>query len=434
MSRLCQKSEIPFVKKELTVEPRVDPTYKQANSGPFPIYKTEHDKTIVPRYWRNQTSIGESFKRMDDFPNFNGTLRDFQTIVVSKTIDMFKTTGGGLMCVGCGKGKTTMSIACAVRMRVPTIVLVNKESLGNQWKERINQFAPGARIGTLRADIVDIEDKHFVIGMIQSVSTKDYPLSYFDRFDMVIVDEAHHLCARVFSRAMFNMLNVKYTLALSATPDAKNGLRKLVHLFLGPTIVDMRDTRSDVKIIKKPYRCAQYQLPPPENRIGKTDMTKMINMISHDPDRTQHIVMIIHEYLNDTQNHILVLSALRDHCLEMHRLIGPRLSGLYLGGMKEHELLESASKRVVIATNKMADEGLDIPTLNILLMSTPKSDVIQACGRVQRGAGNPIIIDICDIWSVFIAQSRKRDAYYTQCGWLAPPKKEVKPQKYIFID
>ena len=436
MSRYATEN-METIRKELTVEPRVDPNYAQKNSGPFPIYKETPQGVIVPRYWKTNRELVSQIPRIPDFPAFSGTLKDYQKIIVNKTNHMFSTKGGGLMCVGCGKGKTTMSIACAVHLGVPTLVLVNKEALGNQWKERIAQFTPGARVGTLRADIVDIEDKHFVIGMIQSISTKDYPQEYFDRFDLVIVDEAHHICARVFSKAMHRMLNVRYTLALSATPDTKNGLRNIIHLFLGPTIVDMRDTRSDVTVVKKPYRCARFELPPPENRMGKVDMTKMVNIIAEDQTRTEHIVMIIHEFLNNTENHILVLSALREHCVSMRDRLGNSIAGLYLGGMTNEELIESASKRVVVATNRMADEGLDIPTLNVLLMATPKSDVVQSCGRVQRGAGNPTIVDIRDQWGVFIAQGKKRDEYYRKCGWIKGPAATApvtsKP-KYLFID
>ena len=58
--------------------------------------------------------------------------------------------------------------------------------------------------------------------------------------------------------------------------------------------------------------------------------------------------------------------------------------GYYVGGMKEHALKESESKKVVVASYAMAAEGLDIKTLTTLIMATPKTDIEQSVGRILR--------------------------------------------------
>jgi superfamily II DNA or RNA helicase len=63
----------------------------------------------------------------------------------------------------------------------------------------------------------------------------------------------------------------------------------------------------------------------------------------------------------------------------------------------------------------MANEGLDIPTLNGLVLSTPKSDIIQSIGRICRMKHEniqPLIIDMVDKFSIFENQSKKRFAVY----------------------
>ena len=59
----------------------------------------------------------------------------------------------------------------------------------NQWKERIVQFLPGARVGTIQGETVDIEDKDIVLGMLQSISMKEYPCSLFQEFGLTVLDE-----------------------------------------------------------------------------------------------------------------------------------------------------------------------------------------------------------------------------------------------------
>jgi len=63
----------------------------------------------------------------------------------------------------------------------------------------------------------------------------------------------------------------------------------------------------------------------------------------------------------------------------------------------------------------MAKEGLDIKSLNCLILATPKSDIIQSIGRILRQKHdnlNPKIIDIVDTFSVFNNQAKKRLSVY----------------------
>jgi superfamily II DNA or RNA helicase len=97
--------------------------------------------------------------------------------------------------------------------------------------------------------------------------------------------------------------------------------------------------------------------------------------------------------------------------------------GLYIGGMKEEQLKESETKKIIIATYAMASEGLDIKTLTTLCMATPKTDVCQSVGRILRSKHKrPLVIDIVDKHDIFQRQFNKRKTYYN--------KKKYNIQKY----
>ena len=94
--------------------------------------------------------------------------------------------------------------------------------------------------------------------------------------------------------------------------------------------------------------------------------------------------------------------------------------GYYVGGMKEAELKKSEIKQVILATYAMANEGLDIATLNAEFLITPKTDVVQTVGRVLRAKhaiNDPIIYDIYDAHDVFVRQWSKRKSYYKKQGY-----------------
>jgi superfamily II DNA or RNA helicase len=98
--------------------------------------------------------------------------------------------------------------------------------------------------------------------------------------------------------------------------------------------------------------------------------------------------------------------------------------GYYVGGMSEEELKISETKQVILATFMLASEGLDIPTLNAEFLISPKTDVVQAVGRILRAkhaTSHPVIYDFIDSHETFRRQWAKRRAYYRK-------------QKYHIVD
>ena len=89
--------------------------------------------------------------------------------------------------------------------------------------------------------------------------------------------------------------------------------------------------------------------------------------------------------------------------------------GYYIGGMKEIELKRTEKQQVILASFSMAQEGLDVPTLNAEFLITPKTDIVQIVGRILRAKhafSHPIIYDFVDSHDVFQRQWLKRKSYY----------------------
>jgi hypothetical protein len=139
--------------------------------------------------------------------------------------------------------------------------------------------------------------------------------------------------------------------------------------------------------------------------------------------------VIQHELKDKKEQQIMILahnkSLIRD-LYERVQVFEPSV-GYYLGGMKEKDLKESETKKVIIATYAMASEGLDIKTLTTLCMATPKSDVCQSVGRILRSKHTqPLVIDIIDTHDIFKRQYMKRKTYYH--------KKKYLIQRYLHLN
>ena len=336
---------------------------------------------------------------------------------------------------------TVMALYIAHALKVKTLVLVHKEFLSNQWKERAAEFLPDCRIGTIQGKTADVANKDIVIGMIQSLSDPrkdaDYETSIFDEFGLVIADECHHLAARQFSRALAKY-SFKYMLGLSATPDRADGLTKVFKWFLGDIVYKdnaIQKTAEEKALDHIPdaiVRVYKYQNDDKaycEEKLNfkqKPNTTIMETRIGKCAKRNLFIMSLLPALMEEGRK-VLILSSRLDHIHKLKKDIEAMeipdcTVGLYLGGMKQSLLDESATKRILIATYVMAEEAFDCPALNTLIFATPKKIIIQAVGRIMRQKKSdrafvPLVIDISDVFSNFRNWGLQRLKYYKKMSY-----------------
>ena len=413
--------EQELIRKELTVKAFV-PKSSISQPTPFPIYRESPNKIYVPRFYGVATYGDPDAIKISDGEDisldFEGELRDFQKPIVKKYVESAKTKGAGLLELFCGSGKTVMALKIISELKKKTLVIVHKEFLLQQWTERINQFLPTATVGRIQGEVIDIEGKDIVIGMLQSLSMKKYPTSLFQYFGLTIIDECHHIAAEVFSNALFQIVT-KYMLGLSATMDRKDRLTHVFKMFIGEVVYKKERELNDIVIVKG----INYEIDDDEfcrveyNFKGQVHYSKMIKKLCEFNRRSEFIIKVLDNSLKENpKQQFIVLGHNKNLLKYLHDAIKDRkiaTVGYYIGGMKQKDLKLSETKKVIIATYAMAAEALDIKTLTSLLMATPKSDVRQAVGRILRKKkSNAVVYDIVDLHSLFQRQWQKRCTWY----------------------
>ena len=430
------KKLIKDLKKELLVSPKTIPNGNYGNIKEYPIYLESDNKLYMPKCFglsKFGIPLNNNLNEGLDCPNliFNGTLRDIQKIPIDNFINaaLNPEKMGGIISVPCGFGKTIMAIYIACHFKKKTLFISHKDFLNEQFINSVKDFVPNAKIGKIKQSIIDVKDKDIVIATLQSLAIRDYDTSIFKDFGLVIVDECHHIASEVFSRA-FKKMTIPITLGLSATLNRKDGLRKVFEWYLGKSIYDFKIDKKSADMIVQIHKyfasASEYsQIKTFYN--GQPNLIASINNICNYKPRTELIIEILKSILEKEKDRkILILSERKNQLKDLENLIIQHKIGdygYYIGGMKMNDLDISATKQIILATFQMSSEGLNIPTLNTLILASPISDIQQSVGRILREKKEdrkyiPLTIDIYDELSIIKNKGYKRLRYYKSNGYI----------------
>jgi superfamily II DNA or RNA helicase len=438
---------IKEIKDELTVKPFTYNKGQNNDANRFRVYMESPKKLYIPRFYGLKKFGNPNITNINDGEevdiNFKGNLRPEQQPIEDIYLKNAYEKGGGIISLKCGGGKTVLALHIACMLKKKTLVVVHKDFLMTQWRDRISEFIPNARIGKIQQNTVDIEDKDIVLAMVQSLSMKEYPENTFDSFGLAIFDECHHLGAEVFSKSMGKVAS-KYMLGLSATPKRKDGLSKVFEWYMGDIVYLQKSKNEDyveVQLIECKSTDEKYNKEELNFR-KEACMPRMINNICEYFPRCELVRDLIKKY-NHEKRSILILSDRRGHLEVLYKMLNAYSRGYYVGGMKPEELRESQEKEIILATFSMASEGMDIPKLNTVILASPKSDVEQSVGRIFRQKEcdrifHPLIIDIQDNFSTFTKQCDKRVKFYQKNNYTifkdGEEIKKVRKQKKVKFD
>jgi superfamily II DNA or RNA helicase len=304
-------------------------------------------------------------------------LRDYQI----EAADMLCKTGNGTVRGPCGSGKTIILLAAIAKLAQPTLVIVHSGVLFEQWYRMVSEwfgFAPGE----IRGSKVNI--KKTTIGMQQSIWRKVDP-DWADKFGCICGDEIHRWAAQTFQKTA-EMFSAKYRIGASADERRKDGKEFLIYNTFGDCkfVIHKQELEKKkklvpvlLKLIRTKYYHEEFILARDMDEVP--DWTQLINDLVFDSDRNKLILKNVLKVLKNKDNKILILNERVGFCKMFHEILeGLDIkSGCMIGGPANQEELESTKAglkdgdlRVGIGT-KVADEGLDIPSLTHIFLTCP---------------------------------------------------------------
>ena len=415
--------------KELTVVPK---TNQQYGGPPAPLTlftKTPHFLRMPRTYGFRTCGVPQDVRTIDGATidlTTNMCLRPYQTTAVRRVLTEFRRGKGydAMIEACCGSGKTVMALNIVQQLGRKAMIVVHKEFLLEQWRERINAFLPTARVGLIQQQTRDVDDKDIVLCMLQTVLKQDVRAMVPDA-GLIIVDECHHMAARCFSTLFQHMPPVSHRLGLSATLARGDGLERVVHWLCGNVVCRIRRrttmTTTAVEVERLEYTPHWREA---KKKTGQVLFVQTITRMVEDTVRTDCIVRCLRRLLEDADRHILVVSERRKH-LEaiMAGLSDSVACVMYVGETsKRRKRAREENKetaRVIFSTYQMSEEGLDIPSLNTLVLATPKRRLEQIVGRILRKKTEtrPLVVDVVDQLGLFLGMAKRRFQYFVSMGY-----------------
>jgi len=421
------ETQLEKIKADLTVTPFKYGNYaKFAKNKNFPVYVENGNYIGVPKYYGIEKFGKPNINRLEsyEFPVYDmvytGKLRPRQEIIMKNLLDGFEKHRGGLLVAACGIGKTNLAIYAACHFKLKTLFIVHKNFLKRQAIDRVLATTNITHVGSIQRKTIDV-DHPFVVGMVHSLAKIDYDDKIFRDFGLIIIDEVHHMGAKNFSK-VYQKMSGKYMLGISAEKYRADNMYKIIHWYMGPILHEEEQKPNDMVVVKK-YHYRTSNKPRSKVLINKftqeADRSRMTTNLVHIRRRNQFILNIILTLFDEGKN-VLFLTGRIKHVNLFYRKLNQGDTtgcvGKYIGSMSEQDLSESATKQIILGTFAMAEEGLDIEGLNVVILATPKGATKQSIGRILRKEvyeTHPIVIDIEDSDnSVFTKQSQKRNTYY----------------------
>lgn len=363
----------------------------------------------------------------------NIPLYDYQT----PAVEAMWQVSCGILQSPCGSGKTQMGIALAASLGRKTLWITHTQDLLNQSLDRAAQYFSRETLGTITAGKVNI-GSHMTFATVQTLCKLDLA-QYRYSWDVIIVDECHRLAGTPTQMTMFykvmNSLAARYKYGLSATVHRSDGLIRSTFAVLGQVIYRVpdeavADKTMQVRILKRDTGVVTAR--ECLDTDGTLEYSKLMQYLTGSRERCQ---LIVEDLVYNQQHYNLVLSDRLDHLRTLMQMLPEecRKAAVMIDGSMTSKKARCARERAIedmregkkhylFASYSLAKEGLDIPRLDRLYMTTPKKDyavVTQSVGRIARvaaGKEEAVCYDYADNIAFCENQWKRRRAHYRKAG------------------
>ncbi|MCK1417627.1 DUF3427 domain-containing protein [Bradyrhizobium sp. CW4] len=305
----------------------------------------------------------------------------------------------GLVVLATGLGKTWLSAFDSDRPEFRRVLFVaHREEILNQAIDNFRRVRPKASIGRLAAAEREV-DADLLFASVQTLSRTQH-LSSFDpsTFDYIIIDEFHHAAAATYRR-IIDHFQPKFLLGLTATPERMDGGDLLAlcqeNLVFEASVPDgvSADLLCPFQYWGVPDLVDYTNIPWRNSRFDPTELTAAVATEA----RAANALEQFRKY--DAKRCIAFCCSQRhaNFMAEFFNAHGVRSVAVHAGdesAPRTTSLQQLASGELeVIFSVDMFNEGVDVPSIDTVLMLRPTESTViwmQQFGRgLRKAPGKP---------------------------------------------
>lgn len=322
---------------------------------------------------------------------FTGKLRPYQVEAVEK---VFKKRFGMLIAPA-RSGKTVTGAALIQKIGLKTIILASQRDwlvgfhetfVGSDTQDPLTNIK-SSRIGFAKKfkDFLKYDICLVTVQTFHSEKGRKLLNKIKDMFGCAILDEADTSPATQYARAIAQ-LNVQFFIALTATPDRKDGKWVIAEKLIGPKLheVHIERLQPGIRLVHTEYK---PRMSPNFNWVN------MVTKLETDPARLK---LIAKWALKDVERgHMIMIPIGRVVAIKalvgaINKLAGKTIAASFYGGTpkkQRDELIQKARKykvKVLVGQARVLTRGVNIPRASALYEVTPSANLPQANQRFSR--------------------------------------------------
>jgi len=404
--------------------------------------------TLRGLYWKLSSVVNLNIKPFADFHYIdvslkNFEMRNYQVESIRAWINDINVTGNGIIKAPTGSGKSVIAILSTLEMLrnkkdAKIVYAVNSTTLLKQFqnfakKEDLPFLLVSGEVDELKngqnSDLIALSVSYYYSQKKQKKHEKLKEL--ISNADLIIIDEAHHTPANMLKSLLLDSPN-SIRLGLSATPLREDGRELEILGLLGKISYSIDYTELVKNNYLVPLQYIQYETIPSKvikEEIQNINITKsydifaktysrVLRLFENSPFTSKQIIEKIKEL--DKYPALVIVRRISiakklSELMNQNGIIADWVSSKSTleERMQKIEALKNGKLQVLISTS-LADEGLDIPNLALVVLLTQgksRIKLVQRIGRVMRPAINKqkgYILDIVYPYDFFIRQGEKR--------------------------
>jgi len=369
-------------------------------------------------------------------------LRDYQVPAVAALIDNRR----GIIQAPAGSGKTIIGAAGTYRWAAPRSRLARRK-MRVAWVANTTEQCDQARRAldafTDLPTYADVTICCYAAGM--SLAS----------FDLVILDECHHISAPEFRKIL--EFNEGWRWGLSATPKRADELANDVFYLIGPIVhiveraalvqagqlakarVIIHQPNAENEMEQEVKEAAQplyderrkkwrflFRTPQDEKKQMNRCIWQVVQEIGISNNRKRNSDIVRLGLLHKQDSHLIIIGSIEHGQALQEQLPGSVVVFSKMGQKKRRDAIQAfaAGELKTMFATSLADEGLDVPRANVLTLAAGGRSAAKAeqrTGRVLRtfkDKTHGLINDFDDVQHYFLrAQSKRRISLYESLGY-----------------